>query len=138
MKRVCSGAKSLSTGNRKELCMADLFVEDPNKTARRELEGAVIFLASVIPKEDKAKIRTEIEKDPDWEYMHNFSTGMTIRNALRRGGFSFSPVFNGDAWFKALKEAVRLPIEDISLTLWDRWRLQKYHACTKGEQRMKL
>ena len=118
--------------------MADLFVEDPNERGRRNLKDAVIFLASIISKEDKAKIHTEIEKDPDWEYMHNLSTGMTIRNALRRGGFSFSPVSDEDAWFKALKEAVCLPIENISLTLWDRSRLQKYQACTKGEQRMKL
>lgn len=108
-----------------------MFVEDPHERIKHDLEEAIMFLASIISREDKAKIHAEIANDPDWEFMHNFSTGMTIRNTLRRGGFFFDPVVNDDAWFKVLREAVCLPEEKIVLTQSIEQRIQKYRITSK-------
>lgn len=96
--------------------------------AHADEEEAVVFLANIIPKKDKERIRKAIEKDPEFRVKQHLFLGMRARNALRTGGFFYTPEVMDGIWFDWLKKAVCLPKKETILTDSLRDRIKKFRA----------
>lgn len=93
------------------------------KRVYADQKEAIVFLAKIIPKEDKERIRRKLEKHPDLLPMF---LGMKVLNALRIGGFFYGPHTMDFIWFGWLKEAVSLPEDRIILTDSVRRRIKEF------------
>lgn len=103
------------------------FREDFERVAG-DKEDAIMFLASIIPRRNRVRIRAEIKNDKDFEVKQHFFLGMSVRNALRAGDFFYLPETLDFIWFSMLEEAVNLPKDKIILTDSIRERIRKYRA----------
>jgi hypothetical protein len=106
-------------------------LEKDFERAYADEEEAIVFLASIVPKKDKIRIRKEIESNPDFAAKQHMSIGMTTRNALRVGGFYYMPHTMDFIWFSWLKKAVNLPEDNIVVTDSVKGRIKKYRASIK-------
>lgn len=107
------------------------YITEEFKRVEADQEEAIMFLAKIIPKEDKERIRRNIENDPDFVGKQHMFLGMKVRNALRNGGFFYDPHMMDGIWFPWLKEAVCLPEDKIILTDSNQERIKKYQTSIK-------
>lgn len=106
----------------------DSYFEKAMERVNADQEGAVMFLAKIIPKEDKERIRRNIEKDPDFATKQHMFLGMKVRNALRTAGFFYDPYTMDGIWFSWLHKAVCLAEDQIVVTDSVKERIEKYQA----------
>ena len=102
------------------------YITEEHKRVQADQEEAIMFLAKIIPKEDKERIRRNIENDPDFVGKQHMFLGMKVRNALRNSGFFYNPHMMDGIWFPWLKEAVCLPEDKIILTDSIKRRIEKF------------
>lgn len=107
---------------------ADSYFEERMKRVSADQEEAIVYLAKIIPKEDKEQIQRNIENDPDFAAKQHTSLGMKVRNALRAGGFFYDPHTMDFIWPDWLRKAVCLPEDKIVLTDSIRKRIKRYRA----------
>lgn len=96
------------------------------KRAEGDRNEAIVFLAAIIPKEDRERIHSEIENDPEFVGKQHMFLGLKVRNALRMSDFFYSPHLMDYIWFPWLRDAVSLPEEKIILTESIKERITKY------------
>lgn len=100
--------------------------------ARADEDEAVIFLAEIIPKKAKAKIRKELEANPRLEGLGSISLGLTTRNALRAGGFFLPfPETMELIWVDWLRKAAALPEDKIILNDPITEKVKRYRASVR-------
>lgn len=105
-----------------------LCLKESMERVNADQEEAVVFLAKIISRKEKKRIRMSIAKDPEFAVKQHMFFGMNVRNALRAGGFFYDPITMDVIWFDWLKRAVCLPEDKIILTDSIKERIKKYRA----------
>ena len=98
------------------------------KRVDADAREAIVFLANIIPEDAKGQIRRQIEEDHEFSGKQHMFLGMKVRNALRAGGFFYSPHTMDLIWFSWLKKAVFLTESEIIMTNSIKERINRYNA----------
>ncbi len=77
------------------------------KISDEERERAIQHLVENVPKETLLQIYKEASKDPDWLIMQHLTLGISIRNLLREGGFTWPDTTLDREWEPITLEAAR-------------------------------
>ncbi len=106
----------------------DLLMRKDTERADADCKEAIVFLAAIISKEDRQRIRLMIGSAPEFRAREHLSLGMKTRNVLRWGGFFYNPHLMDYIWFPWLKKAVDLPENEIALTDSIKERIKSYET----------
>ncbi len=77
------------------------------KISDEERERAIQHLIENAPKKTLLQIYNEASKDPDWLIMQHLTLGISIRNLLREGGFTWPDTTLDREWEPITLEAAR-------------------------------
>lgn len=81
------------------------------KISDEERERAIQHLVENVPKETLLKFYEEVSKDPDRLILHHFMLGISIRNLLREGGFTWPDTTLDREWGPITLEAPRAVLQ---------------------------
>ena len=77
------------------------------KISDEERERAIQHIIENVPKKTLLQIYKEASKDPDWLIMQHLTLGISIRNLLREGGFTWPDTTPDREWEPITLEAAR-------------------------------
>ena len=77
------------------------------KISDEERERAIQHIIENVPKKTLLQIYKEASKDPDWPIMQHLTLGISIRNLLREGGFTWPDTTLDREWEPITLEAAR-------------------------------
>lgn len=102
--------------------------ESERRRATADEEDGVAYLAGIISKKAKRRIRFDMENDPHFLPDQHQWLGRWVRNELRRAGFVYDSVLMDGLWFSWLRMAVTRPKQKIQTSLTVRRKIWKYHV----------
>ena len=102
--------------------------ESERRRATAEEEDGVAYLAGIISKKAKRRIRLDMENDSDFLPDQHMWLGRRVRNELRGAGFVYDSVLMDGLWFSWLWIAVTRPRQKIRTSLAIRRKIWKYHV----------